>query len=193
MPSSASAIRFSGPLRRVAFQPEDIQRATRHEELEAARQAAYQKGFEDATSFLNQQLAEQRADVIQLMEQTFKSLEEQRDQLVQQLGAVLPGIATEIARRVLCGLEPDARRVESLVEEVLGELAPGTRDIEISLPPADLALLGRYDEKFRDRFPGLRFVADATLSVGDCRLRSSFGLIDATIATKLETLARSLQ
>jgi flagellar biosynthesis/type III secretory pathway protein FliH len=193
MPSSANVVRLSGPLRRVAFHFEEIQQATRLEELEAARQAAYQKGFEDATAFLNQQLAEQKADVIQLMEQTFKSLEEQREELVRQLGAVLPGIATEIARRVLCGLDPDPVRVQRTVDEVLEDLSPGTRDIEIALPPADLALLGRYEDHFQDSYPGLRFIADSKLSVGDCRLRSSFGLIDATIATKLNILSRSLQ
>ncbi len=193
MPSSANVLTLSVPLRRVAFCREEMARAIRREEAEAARQAAYQQGFADATAFLNQQLAEQRADVIQLMEQTFKSLEEQRAELVRQLGAVLPDIATEIARRVLCGLEPDRQRIERTVDEVLGELAPGTRDIEITMHPGDLQLLGRYDEKFADRYPGLRFVADKTLAVGDCRLRSSFGLVDATLATKLETLSRSLQ
>jgi flagellar assembly protein FliH len=167
--------------------------AVRLEEMEAARQAAYQQGFADASAFVSQQMAEQRAEVIQLMEQTFKSLEEQRGELVREVGAVLPGIATEIARRVLCGLEPDRERIERVVAEVLGELAPGTRDIEIRLHSADLALLGRYEERFHERYPGLHFVADDTLTIGDCRLRSSFGLVDATIATKLETLARSLQ
>ena len=193
MPSSANVVRLSRPLRRAAFQSDEIERAALLEKTEEARQAAYQKGFEDATEFLNQQVAEQRAEVIQLIEQTFKSLEGQRNELVRQVATVLPGIATEIARRVLCGIEPDPERVERIVEEVLGELAPGTRDIEVALPAADLALIGRYQENFQDRYPGLRFVADPSLTVGDCRLRSSFGIVDATIATKLETLARSLQ
>jgi flagellar assembly protein FliH len=193
MQSSANLIRLSSPLRRVALRSQDIHTAARQDELEAVRQAAYQKGFADATAFHEQQLAEQRADVIQLMEHTFKALEEQRHELVRQLGAVLPGIATEIARRVLCGLDPDPVRVERAIDEVLSELAPGTRDIEIALPAADLALLGRYEEKFRDRYPGLRFVADPSLMVGDCRLRSSYGLVDATVATKLDTLSRSLK
>jgi flagellar biosynthesis/type III secretory pathway protein FliH len=193
MPSSANVVRLSRPLRRAAFHSGDIERAALVEQMEEARQTAYQKGFADASDFLNQQVAEQRAEVIQLIEQTFKSLEEQRHELVRQIGAVLPGIATEIARRVLCGLDPDPVRVQRTVDEVLGELAPGTRDIEVALPAADLALLGRYDENYQDRYPGLRFVADPTLAVGDCKVRSSFGLVDATIATKLETLARSLQ
>src|ERR1700750_883798 len=111
MPSSANTVRLSQPLRRAALRPGEIERAHWEERTEEIRQAAYQKGFEDASAFLNQQLAEQRADVIQLMEQTFKSLENQRQELVRQIGAVLPGVATEIARRVLCGLEPDAVRI----------------------------------------------------------------------------------
>lgn len=193
MPSSANVVRLTKPLRRAAFHAGEIERAALLEQAEESRQAAYQKGFEDATEFLNQQVAEQRAEVIQLIEQTFKALEEQRSELVRQVAAVLPGIATEIARRVLSGLEPDPARVQRTVEEVLGELAPGTRDIEVALPAADLALIGRYQEQFQDRYPGLRFVADQSLTIGDCRLRSSFGIVDATIATKLETLSRSLQ
>lgn len=193
MLSSPSMVRLSAPLRRVGFRPEEIAGSFRQEEVEAARQAAYQEGFEAASQFLNQQMAEQRAEVIQLMEQTFKALDEQRADLMVQVGKVLPGIATEIARRVLCGLAPDQSRIERTVDEVLSELAPGTREIEVILHPGDLELLGRYDEKYREQYPGLRFVADRSLAVGDCRLRSSFGLVDATIATKLETLARSLQ
>ncbi len=193
MPSSANRLTLTAPLRRVGLHHEEMADAVRQEAVEAARQAAYQQGFADASAFFDQQLAEQRADVIRMMEQTFQSLEEQRGELVGQFGAVLPGVATEIARRVLCGLEPDRERIERTVAEVLGELAPGTRDIEVRLHSADLALLGRYEERFSDRYPGLRFAADDALAIGDCRLRSSFGLVDATLATKLETLSRSLQ
>ncbi len=193
MLSSANTIQLAAPLRRVGFHAADIAAAVQREDLAAVRETAYQKGFADASEFLNQQLAAQRADVIQLIEQTFKSLGEQRGELLGQLGAVLPGVATEIARRVLCQLEPDRNRIERTVDEVLGELSPGTRDIEIMMHPADLELIGRFDEKFQDRYPGLHFVADDNLVVGDCRLRSSFGLVDATIATKLATLSRSLQ
>ena len=75
----------------------------------------------------------------------------------------------------------------------MAELAPGTRDIEVILPPSDLELLSPDDSQYHERFPGLRFTADGALSAGDCRLRSAFGLVDATVATKLQTLARSLR
>jgi len=193
MPSSASTVRFPAPLRRASLRLADVASPVSLEELETTRVAAYQQGFADASEFLNQQLAEQRADVIRLMEQTLKGLDEQRKDLWNQMGSVLPGLAIEIARRVLSGMEPDRTRIERTVDEVLNELSPGTRDIEIAMHSADLELLGRYEEKFQDRYPGLRFVADASLTIGDCRLRSGFGFVDATISTKLETLHRALQ
>lgn len=195
MPSLAEphTIRLAAPLRRAGFNAGEIRVATERDTADTARQAAYQQGFTAASEFFKQQLAEQRAEVIQLTEKTFASLDRQRAELLGQIGAVLPRLAIEIARRLLCGLPPDPARVHLTVDEVLGELAPGTRDIEIALHPADLELLGHYDEKLRDRYPGLRFLADAALALGDCRLRSNFGLIDATLATKLANLSRALQ
>jgi len=184
MPPSVNRVKFAAPLRRAGFQVE---------KTEPAVEAAYQKGFADASEFLNKQVAEQRAEVVQLMEQTFKSLEEQQGHLLRQVGEALPELALEIARRVLCGLEPDRERIKRTVEEVLGELSPNTRDVEITMHRADLELLASYEERFRDLYPGVRFAADDSLTIGDCKLRSSFGLVDATIATKLEKISRSLR
>jgi flagellar biosynthesis/type III secretory pathway protein FliH len=193
MPSSANVIRLGAPLRRAAFDAAEIARAAQQQAAEAAREEGYQKGFMDATAFMNQQLNEQRADVIQLMEKTFKSLGEQSEAMWQQLGAILPDLATEIARRVLSGLPPDRERIEASVREILCELSPGTRDVEITLHPSDMELLGRFEEEFTETYPGLRFIADSKLAVGDCRLRSSFGLVDATVAAKLDNISRSLR
>lgn len=192
MPSSANVIRLQAPLKRAALTPEEIAAAARQDEIETIRQEAYQKGFMDATAFSEKQVAEQRAEMIQLVEETFKSLADQRDQLWQQVGNLLPQLATEIARRVLCNLEPDRERMERAVEEVLSEIAPGTRDVEIAMNPADLELLDGYSEGFRHTYPGLTFLSDEKLKVGDCRLKSGFGLVDATVATKLENISRSL-
>ena len=184
MPPPINRVKFSAPLRRAGF---------RVEKTDASVETAYQKGFADASEFLSKQIAEQRGEVVQLMEHTFKSLEEQHGHLLRQVGEALPELAVEIARRVLCGLEPDRERIKRAVDEVLGELAPNTRDVEITMHRADLELLASYEERFRDLYPGVRFAADDSLTVGDCKMRSSFGLVDATIATKLEKISRSLK
>jgi flagellar assembly protein FliH len=193
MPSLISTVHFPSPVRRVALNAEEIAKAARVEAGEAARQLAYRQGFADASEFQTQQLAEQREEVISLVERTFESLRQETEKMWKDFGSLLPQVAIEVARRIISGMEPESERVRQTVDEVLAELAPGTRDIEIRLAPGDLAVLSRYDEKCQDRFPGLRFVADETLVVGDCLLHSPFGRLDATIGTKFQTLAASLK
>lgn len=193
MPSSPNIVNLSAPLRLASFHREEVDKANRAAREEAVRKAGYQQGFADATAFMQQQLAEQRTEVIQLIEQTFKSLGDQQEELVRQVGALLPGLAVEIARRVLCGMEPDAERVERTVTDILSELAPNTRGVTVALNPADLALIGRYEENFQGSYPDLQFVADESLAVGDCRLQSSFGVVDGSVATKLENISRSFR
>jgi flagellar assembly protein FliH len=193
MPSSPEVIRLSAPLRRVSLLREEIAAAARADEIEAVRRRAYHQGFEEASTFLNEQMAEQRGEVIQLQEQTFKAIADENSAHIAKLCSLLPDLAIEIARRVLAGLEPDRARVERTIAELLGEMAPGTRDIEISLHPADLEMLGKFDAGFRDKYPGLQFVGDDALHIGDCKMRSCFGLVDARLETKLENLSRSLR
>jgi flagellar assembly protein FliH len=193
MRSSIKQVRFSAPLRRVSLQAEEILALRHHEELERVRKAAYQQGFEDAKTWLDKQMAEQRTEVIQMQEQTLQSITHGYERFMSQLGSVLPSLAVEISRRVLGGLEPDRERVERVVNETLSEIAPGTSDIEVALCPADYELMNSYHPQLQDKFPGLHFVADAGLQVGDCRMRSGFGIVDARVETKLQNLSRSLK
>ncbi|MGC3991905.1 MAG: FliH/SctL family protein [Chthoniobacteraceae bacterium] len=193
MRSSIKQLRLTAPLRRVSLRADEIEAVRHHEEIERARKAAYQQGFEDAKTWLDKQMAEQRSEVIQMQEQTLQSITEGYARFMGQLGSVLPGLAVEISRRVLGGMEPDRERIERIVNETLSEIAPGTSDIEVALCPADFELMNHYHAQLQDKFPGLHFVADAGLQVGDCRMRSGFGIVDARVETKLQNLSRSLK
>jgi flagellar assembly protein FliH len=193
MPSSTDTVRLHAPLRRVSLLREEIDAAAGRDEREAACKAAYQQGFEDASAFLNQQLVEQRGEVIRLQQGTFSAIAEQHAAQMDELRGILPELVVEMTRRLLCGLEPDCGRVERTIAEVLAEMVPGVRDVEIALHPSDLELLGHFDPQFGDKYPGLRFIGDATLKVGDCMMRSRFGIVDGRLETKLENLSRSLQ
>ena len=193
MSSSSDTVRFSAPLRRISLRRAEIDAAAEQDEREAARKAAYQQGFEDASSFLNQQLVEQRGDVIRLQEETFNAISEQFAAQLDELRGLLPDLVMEMTRRVLSGLEPDRGRIERTVEEVLAEMVPGARDVEIALHPADKELLGQFDPRFEEKYPGLRFIGDPTLKIGDCMMRSRFGIVDGRLETKLDNLSRSLQ
>jgi len=193
MSSSSDTVRFSAPLRRISLRRAEIDAAAAQDEREAARKAAYQQGFEDASSFLNQQLVEQRGDVIRLQEETFNAISEQLAAQLDELRGLLPELVMEMTRRVLSGLEPDRARIERTVAEVLAEMVPGARDVEIALHPGDKELLGQFDPRFEEKYPGLRFIGDPTLKIGDCMMRSRFGIVDGRLETKLDNLSRSLQ
>jgi flagellar biosynthesis/type III secretory pathway protein FliH len=193
MPSLPNTVRLAAPLRRISLDRAEIDAAAERDEREAMRKAAYQQGFEDASSFHNQQLVEQREDVIRLQEETFNAISEQHAAQLDELRALLPDLVMEMTRRVLSGLEPDRGRIERTVAEVLAEMVPGARDVEIALHPADKELLGQFDPQFEEKYPGLRFIGDPNLKVGDCMMRSRYGIVDGRLETKLDNLSRSLQ
>jgi flagellar assembly protein FliH len=162
-------------------------------QIEDARRAAYQRGFEDASRMLEKQLLEQRGEVLHLQQETFRSLARQHDSLVSQFRAALPELAMEVARRALAGAEIDRGAIARIVGEALGEIPAGSDVVEVALSPGDLASIEGNDSEFRERHPELRFRVDASLRAGDCVVRSRFGVLDARMETKLKNIGAAVQ
>ncbi|HVS53707.1 MAG TPA: FliH/SctL family protein, partial [Opitutaceae bacterium] len=131
-------------------------------------------------------------DIEQLADGVLKNLSGVEPTLVTQLRDALPALALEIARRLLAGYEPPAEVVSRLCEEALGELFPERDNLELVVSAHDAALLEKINPDWLRRYPGLRIRAEATLTPGDCQVRSRFGLTDARIATKLSALEHNL-
>ena len=112
--------------------------------------------------------------------------------LLAQLREALPGLALEIARRLLAGFEPPPEVIEGLWREALEQLYPERENLELSLCPRDAELLERANPEWRLRYPGLRVRGDAALSAGDCVVRSRFGLTDGRRQAKLTALEHAL-
>lgn len=163
------------------------------EEHESACQDAYNKGFQEATDALNNQIAEQRAEVAQLQDAVFKNLAAQSETLAHQVSNILPDLVLEITHRVLAGFKPDAETVRKIISETLAEVAPGSTEVEIKLHPQDLALVQGIDAELNQKYPGIQLTSDPELVPGDCLAKSRFGTIDARILTKLQNVARSLK
>jgi flagellar assembly protein FliH len=161
-------------------------------ELAARDEAAYRRGIDAARALADQQMVEFRADIEQLSDGVFRKVSEVESTLVAQLREALPGLALELARRLLAGYEPPAEVVSSICEEALSEIFPERENIELQLAPRDAALLEKLNPAWMRRYPGLRLVAEASMSPGDCQLRSRFGVTDARIETKLAALQHSL-
>jgi flagellar biosynthesis/type III secretory pathway protein FliH len=163
------------------------------EEHEAACQEAYNRGFQEATDALTNQIADQRAEVAQLQDAVFKNLAAQAETLAHQVSNILPDLVIEITHRVLAGFKPDTDIVRRIISETLAEVAPGSTEVEIRLHPQDLALVQGIEADFEQKYPGLKLTPDPELAPGDCLAKSRFGTIDARVLTKLQNVARSFK
>jgi flagellar assembly protein FliH len=161
-------------------------------EAESRAQAAYRAGVDTARAAADQQMVEFRADMAQLSDTVLGRLAGLDQQLLAQLRTALPGLAVELARRLLAGYEPPPEMVAKLCQETLEQLFPERDGLELSLCPRDAELFSRLNPEWLQRYPGLRIRTDALLAPGDCQVRSRFGLTDARQETKLTVLAHHL-
>ena len=187
----AKLIAFDRPLTGISA-PGRTGRTYTETELAAATQAAYRRGTDDARAAGDQQMVEFRADIEQLTDGVLQKLSAIEPTLVAQLRDALPGLAVEIARRLLAGYEPPPEIVSQLCEEALAELFPERENLELVVGPRDAELLTALSPAWMERYTGLRVRVDPALAPGDCQVRSRFGLTDARQQTKLTALAHSL-
>jgi flagellar assembly protein FliH len=187
----AKLIAFDRPLHGISV-PGQAGKICTESELAAREEAAYQRGVDASRALADQHMVEFRADIEQLGEGIFKKLTGAEAAVTAQLRETLPGLAVEIARRLLAGYEPPAEVVSKICEEALGEIFPERDNLELSIAPRDAALLEKLNPVWLRRYPGLRIRAEASLTPGDCQVRSRFGLTDARLETKLTALQHSL-
>jgi flagellar assembly protein FliH len=163
-------------------------------ELEVAEkvQEGYRRGVDDARGAADQQMVEFRADIERLSDGVLKKLADIEPALLAQLREALPGLALDIARRLLAGFEPAPEIIARFCHEALAQIFPEQEGLELSLSPRDAEQLKQLNPDWLQRYPGLRIRADAALESGDCLVRSRFGLTDGRRQTKLAALEHSL-
>lgn len=161
-------------------------------EVQAMRIAAYQEGSDAARAFADQQVVDFRAEVQALQSGIFARLADAESLVATQLAASLPGLVEEISRRLLAGFEPPPEVVRRICDETLAQLYPEVDNLELIVSVGDAAVLEKTAPEWRERYPGLRVTASASLAAGDCQVRSRFGLTDARLTTKAQALSRDL-
>jgi flagellar assembly protein FliH len=187
----AKLIAFDRPLTGISA-PGQVGRIFVETEVAQATQAAYRRGVDDARGAGDQQMVEFRADIEALRDGVFNKISQMEPVLVAQLRDALPGLAVEIARRLLAGYEPPPEVISQLCEEALSELFPERENLELVVGPRDAEFLTKLNPQWKERYPGLRIRVESTLGPGDCQVRSRFGLTDARQQVKLTALAHGL-
>jgi flagellar assembly protein FliH len=105
------------------------------------------------------------------------------------------GLAVAIAEKIVRReLREDATISEQWLTEAL-ELAAGASDITVRVAPTDLDNLRSHAEKLAATMSGIgeaRFVADAAIEAGGCRVETRHGSIDQQLKTQLDRLFEEL-
>ena len=184
-------IAFDRPLSGAVL-PGQSGRFCTESELAARAEEAYRRGIDAARQLADQQMVDLRAELGQLSDGVLRKLAGLEGPLLAQLQDALPGLAVDLARRLLAGYEPPAELVLRLCQEALAELFPEREHLELAVSPRDAALLEDLDPEWKQRYPGLRIRIEPSFAPGDCQVRSRFGLTDARQETKLSALARNL-
>jgi len=106
----------------------------------------------------------------------------------QALIRLAPSIAENELERTI---KAEPRRIRDLVAEVLRSDPGDTSALELSLHPDDISLVREFlIEQGEPR--AWRLQEDPQLQRGECRVRSSYGDIDATFATRWKRALASL-
>src|SRR5580658_1371689 len=107
----ARLVPFDRPLASVMI-PGQGGRICTDAELAKIAEDAYRRGVDATRAAADHQMVEFRADMQQLSEGVLKKISGIEPVLVAQVREALPGLALEIARRLLAGFEPPPEIIE---------------------------------------------------------------------------------
>jgi flagellar biosynthesis/type III secretory pathway protein FliH len=187
----SETIRFSQPLLAVRIACDGLPPLT-VTEIEARENAAYQKGYNDASALINQQLLEQRSDANHMREHLFRSLENAAVTAAAEVRHALPFLTMQALRRLIARVQISRETVEGVIDELLTEIGPDVGPVELRLHPADLKLVHELEPQLAGIHPGLKLVGDESLSPGDCQAVTRYGKVDARLENKLAKIEASL-
>ena len=190
MPSQLERVRFRAPV--TAVRVERLGRASQTEADVVARlKHEFERGWEAGQRDLGQKLVDQRAELITMQQALLKRLRDAVDQVARETEQHLAEITVAYVEKIVGALPISAESIAAVVKEAVDGLAPSAV-FEIRLHPEDLNLLERLHEEVGGVCDQAALVADANLSRGDCVVRTKFGIIDASRATKLSQVREAL-
>ncbi|MEZ5278652.1 MAG: FliH/SctL family protein [Opitutaceae bacterium] len=190
---SAERIRFDRALQSVSIRYDGPAARRGGDGFEELLRSEYQRGYDAGSDHVNRQILEQRNEINQMRALLLENAEKALDQAVLEIRGALPGLALQVVRRMIAGIEWDVAGIARMAEDVLIESGVDPSEVELRLNPADLDLLRDLDPSMAERHPGVRLVADGRLERGGCEAITRFGKIDGRLSRKLERLEASME
>jgi len=190
--SSTDTIRLAHSLQSVAILFDGPAARRGGEGVEALLQAEYQRGYDEGSAQVNQQILEQRNEINEMRALLFENAEKAVQTAIGEVRGALPQLVIQAVKRLIKDFEWDAENVARAAEDVLIEAGVDSNEIELRLNPLDFDLLRDLDPSMAERHPGVKLVGDGRLERGGCEAVTRFGKIDGRLSRRLERLEVSM-
>ncbi len=153
---------------------------------EQARAEGYQQGMQQASA----ELAQQRAELNQIIEFFNQPLQALNEEVEEQLSVLAVVLAQQLVRREI---RADPGELVGVIREAVQMLPANSRKIRIILHPEDAELvrnalqLDEHDDELN-----WKLVEEPMISRGGCEIKSDRSVINATLENRLQALAASV-
>lgn len=167
---------------------------------QAWEQAAYQRGWEEASTLCAQRLAEARAgieekhrrEVGSLLEKLAAGIQQALERNHESIEASMIPFATEAVVKIVNHLPVTVESIEANLQDTLSRVRANAAT-RVLLHPEDLQLLesatqGNPGNSFLAR--GLRLEGDTSVERGGCLVETDFGTVDGRRSTRLAAFTR---
>lgn len=167
---------------------EDELKELREKTKEAAYNAGFQQGLSDGIVQGENQMNDKLTALQQLLEGISAAIKENRTQLSNEIADIVLTIVGQFFVNQQHNKDAIGQQITQIIDQLNHK-----QNIELSLHPKDLALLqqGQLTIDVRN-CKNLRIVADDTLRLGGCLIKSEHGVFDAGIERQIDSLKQVL-
>ena len=196
MASLCKTLELNRPIREVELAYSGDDRIDPRE-LEQVRQDAIVEGKRQAEEVHNAQILEFREELRALHDEILGSIQEEFNQLKASVSEALPRLAVSLLKKTLPTVEIDAEAIQKNVDDLVAQYGgSGEEGLTAQISSEDFKLVCKSSGAAKDvefiQEGSIRIVPADTLSKGDCHLKTKFGLIDASIQTKIKHIELAL-
>ena len=181
------------PVRRVSVSADSLSVKAVAEKISEAEKRGFQRAMDEAENRYNQQILDQRQELLHLQDAVFSGIEEAYRKMEADIAARLPGLIIFLLEKILGGISPDKEMVHSIINAVIGDTNTDEALYTVSLSSHDFNLISEHTRDLQSRYPGIELFEDPSLRPGDCLMKSIYGIIDGRLVTKLKRISEEIE
>lgn len=196
MASLCKTLRLSSPITKVElgyFGPDRLDSA----EVEALCAQATLDGKSQAEEIHNAQILEFREELRALHDDVLGSLNQEFEALKNGIAEAFPRLTIALLKKTLPTVKIDADAIQQQIQDLVKQYAEDNQEgVSAQVSEEDFKLLckaaGASTDAQEIKEGQIRISSNASLNSGDCQLETRFGLVDASIQTKIKHLEIAL-